>query len=123
MTVGNSITSIGSNFNSNPNLTDVYCYAENVPDAKSAFLYSSNKENATLHVPSAAVSLYKRAWPWSGFKSVVALTDNDPKPTNVKDVTMKTDVNKSAIYDINGHRWEYPKKGLYIVDGKKVLVK
>lgn len=56
----------------------MYCYAENVPETYSdAFIYS-NIANATLHVPAGSVSAYQAAEPWSGFKSIIALTDSDP---------------------------------------------
>lgn len=56
-----------------PELTDVYCYAENVPAAGADAFQGSYINGATLHVPAASVAAYKAAFPWSGFKEIVAL--------------------------------------------------
>ena len=59
------------------NLKDIYCYAENVPDGKSAF-QSFNLSNATLHVSEATLTDYKSTEPWSKFGNIVPLKDGDP---------------------------------------------
>lgn len=62
-------------------LTDVYCYAENVPIMKQYYyphslctdaFEGSYIEYATLHVPAASIDAYKSTAPWSSFKSIVA---------------------------------------------------
>lgn len=42
--------------------------------------------------------------------------------TSIEDIT-ETTVNDGAIYDLQGRKVENPSKGIYIIDGKKVLVK
>jgi hypothetical protein len=54
-------------------LTDVYCYAENVPSTQSNAFSSSPIADATLHVPAASINSYEASAPWSGFGSIVAL--------------------------------------------------
>ena len=51
-------------------------------------------------------------------------TDNESTQTGIghteiTDITEKAD----AIYDLQGRRVENPKKGLYIVNGRKVVIK
>ena len=123
VTIPNSVTSIGNNaFAHCTNLTDFYCYAESVPTTNSnAFSYSPI-ENATLHVPAGAVNAYKAAIPWSNFKEIVALTNDDPQPTEIDKIVV-TDSNKGVFYDLNGRRVDNPSKGLYIKNGKKYVVK
>jgi hypothetical protein len=74
ITIPNSVTTIGeSAFSNCPYLTDIYCYAQNVPTTGS---YTFNKlyiRETTLHVPAASINAYKTKDPWSGFKSIVAL--------------------------------------------------
>lgn len=41
--------------------------------------------------------------------------------TGIKGITTDTDLENAVIYDLNGKRVEKPTKGLYIVNGKKVL--
>ncbi len=59
-------------------LSDVYCYAENVPNTEDyVFKLSSSDNNTTLHVPQSSIDSYKSKDPWWGFGSIVALTDED----------------------------------------------
>ena len=81
ITIGNSVTSIGEcAFQGCSALLDMFCYAENVPKTGSGVFSYSNIANATLHVPATSVTQYAQTTPWSGFKSIIALTDSDPKP-------------------------------------------
>ena len=104
------------------NLADFYCYAESVPTTDDDIFYNSSIGNATLHVPSNAVDAYKAAAVWKDFKEIVALTNDDPKPTGIDKIVI-TDNNKGVFYDLNGRRIENPSKGLYIRNGKKVIMK
>ena len=126
--IPNSVTSIGYNaFEYCKNLTNVYCYAEQVPNAKSAFSYS-NYTNATLHIPAASIEDYKNAEQWKDFGNIVALTDDDPKPTGIEVSTAKQLPTIIERYTIDGKRITTPQRGLNIVkmsDGttKKIIVK
>ena len=123
VTIGNSVTSIGYNaFAFCTNLTDFYCYAEGVPTANSYAFGDSPVKNVTLHVPAGAVNAYKAATPWSDFKEIVALTNDDPQPTEIDKIVV-TDSNKGVFYHLNGRRVDNPSKGLYIKNGKKYVVK
>lgn len=74
VTIGCGVTSIGkSAFNGCSSLTNVYCYAENVPSTSSSTFNNSSISSAILHVPAGSVSAYKAAEPWKNFKSIVAL--------------------------------------------------
>lgn len=91
VTLGSGIQSIYSkSFQDCKELTDVYCYAENVPEmlesvkinqgwynliaCTDAFL-NSYIEYATLHVPASLVSSYQSSEAWGGFGSIVPLGD------------------------------------------------
>ena len=55
-------------------LTDFFCHARNVPTTKSDAFDDSNIANATLHVPAGSIEAYIAAGePWSHFKAIVAL--------------------------------------------------
>ena len=123
--IGSGIQSIKTQaFQNCSGLTDIYCYANNVPNTITDAFESSYIEYATLHVPSQSVDAYKAKDPWKNFKEIVALTDDDPKPdaTGIN-VVRNTEDNKSVIYDLNGVRQSEPKKGINIINGKKVVVK
>ena len=74
LSIPNSVTSIGECAFYCFDLTDIYCYAEQVPEAKFSF-FELSFSSATLHVPAASVEAYKATEPWSGFGSIVALDE------------------------------------------------
>ena len=70
--IGSGVSSIGyCAFSWLPELTDVYCYAENVPAADSHAFDNSNY-GATLHVPAASAQTYSITEPWTYFANVEA---------------------------------------------------
>ena len=81
ITLPGSITSIGHDaFYGCSSLTDVYCDANEVPEAvSSAFPYASLK-SATLHVPAGSIDKYKAQSPWSRFGNIVALQEDPHQP-------------------------------------------
>lgn len=101
-------------------LLDVYCHAENVPSTDSNAFVDSNIQNATLHVLSACVELYKAASPWNEFGKIVALTDEE---TGIENLKFGNATKASVLFDLNGRRIQKAQKGLYIQNGHKVLVK
>ena len=105
-------------------LTDVYCYAENVPSANVHAFRDSYIEYATLYVPASAIEQYKGTAPWNNFGTIVTLTDEDA----IKDVKASGEVVEMDRYDIQGRRLFAPQKGINIIrysDGstRKVMVK
>ena len=48
---------------------------------------------------------------------------NDGATTGVSEVTSHTAQQPDAIYDLQGRKVETPKRGLYIINGKKVMIK
>ena len=75
VTIGKSVTFIGwGAFGNCPKLSDVYCYAANVPETRDGAFYNSYIEYAILHVPVGSVNAYKAVEPWSQFKSTVKIT-------------------------------------------------
>lgn len=69
-------------------LTDVYCYADNVPKTNSRAFLNSSIATATLHVPASALDAYKTTEPWSDFENYVTFED---EYTNIQfaDATVK----------------------------------
>lgn len=65
---------------------DVYCYADEIPITDGDPFYYYEDSNCTLHVPANSLELYKSTEPWSHFKNIVSLTDDDPKPTGIKGI-------------------------------------
>ena len=99
-------------------LLDVYCHAENVPLTHDKFLYGSYPEHITLHVPANALNDYKNTAHWSSFGNIVALTDEE---MSIEQLTSKK--SQLTIYDLSGRRTEKAEKGIYIVNGCKIVIK
>ena len=91
-----------------------------MPSTGSDAFVDSNIENATLHVLSASVELYKEALPWNEFGKIVALTDEE---TDIEELKAGNGTKASVLFDLNGRRVQKAQKGLYIQNGRKVLVK
>ena len=115
-----SVSYIGYNTFANcPELLDVYCYAETVPGTEANAFNGSYPEYATLHVPASAINSYKTTAPWSSFGTIVCLTDED---MGIEQLT--TGSEQLTIYDLRGRRvTDIEKGGIYIVGGKKVIIK
>ena len=122
--IGNDVTSIGDYaFSSCSGLLDIYCYAEQIPTTGLDVFKETPISQATLHVPAASVNSYKAAEQWEDFGSIVALTDEALKPTGIVEVRSNTSGARGVHYDLNGRKLngESNHKGLYIVNGKKVI--
>ena len=121
ITIPASVTYIESSaFKNSSNLLDVYCYAETLPTANKNIFQGSNYANATLHVPASALDAYKTTVPWNSFGTIVALTEED---MGVDQFTIDNS-QFTVIYDLHGRRVATPTKcGIYIINGRKVVVK
>lgn len=124
VTMGTEIRNIyGQAFANCKMIENVYCYSKFVPQYSQNAFELSPIESATLHVPDEAINDYNQAKPWKNFKSIVALTDDNPKPAGVNAVTSNGKATESKVYCLDGQRMKQPRKGLYIVNGRKVTIK
>ncbi|MBR5841951.1 MAG: leucine-rich repeat domain-containing protein [Bacteroidaceae bacterium] len=97
-------------------ISDVYNYAEKLPSVDEYIFSNTNISwNATLHVPASALETYKVCSPWSSFANIVVLGTGVGKMTN--------DNNQMEIYDLSGRRVEKAEEGIYIVNGRKTVIK
>lgn len=125
--IGENVSEIENHAFANcSDLTDVYCYVKNVYIGKYTF-ENSYIEYATLHVPSGSLDFYQNAYNWSDFGKIVALTDNDPKPTAITTITLADD-NDIKCYTIDGKPISKPQKGINILKygngtTKKVVIR
>ena len=120
------------------------CYAATPPavvpsddKSKVEMYYSSLEEDDILNsddyrvgrfllVPRESIELYKTAPYWKKFPMIAAVEDGveaaEAKYTlGIEQVRQLKDTGK--IYDLNGMRIARPRKGIYIQNGKKVVVK
>ena len=54
-------------------LTDMYCYAVDVPEAGSWAFQNAKTKKATLHVPAASVEAYKADESWNNYRKIVPI--------------------------------------------------
>jgi hypothetical protein len=115
------VTSIGEEaFRGCSDLLDVYCYAERVPSTYSNAFEGSYPEYITLHVPDASIDSYKATAPWSSFGKIVGLT---PEETGIDELKGENGTECSAVYDLSGRRVQKAQKGIFIQNGKVVMVR
>lgn len=121
--LGSGMTRLSKySFEGSSNIKDMYCYTSQVLSASSRSFNNTSMKNATLHVPADLVESYKVTEPWNGFGNIVPLTDNDPKPTGIGMVhSSRSKANN--YYDLQGRKVNNPEKGVYISNGKRVIVK
>ena len=114
--IPNSVTSIGSwAFAICRKLEEVYCLAEKVPSAYSAFI-GSYPENMTLYVPASALDEYKRTSPWSSFGTILPIEDGTAIEATTCDIDMLISVNNGKI-TVNSEA-EGQMVNAYTMDGK-----
>lgn len=58
-------------------LTDVYCYAIEIPKTEWDVFRNSNFSEATLHVRASSLATYQSTAPWSNFKEIVPIEEED----------------------------------------------
>jgi hypothetical protein len=116
ITIPESVSEIGEfAFSECGNLTDVSCMAVNVPATNNNAFKDSPIASATLHVPAASIEAYRTTVPWSEFGTIVPITATGiANVENVKD---------EERFDLQGRRVSNPQKGIYIKEGRKVLIK
>lgn len=96
----------------------VTCYVLANPTSGIGFY----KLNTTTGVEVATNKAYLEL-PASKKASRLAFVFDDGEATGIKNVAPVYAENEDAIYNLSGQRVSQPKKGLYVVGGKKVMIK
>ena len=103
---------------------DFYCFATEVPTAEDmAFYVPSFRHKGTLHVPADSIDKYSKASQWKDFANIVALSDEDQYPSGISPILINDNPKSSVIYGLDGQRLYKPKKGINIINGRKVAIK
>ena len=99
-------------------LVDVYCHAAMVPEVFENTFIGSYISYTVLHVPASAVENYRTAYYWKDFGRIDAIGE-----TTIRGIKADMGAEDSPYYSLDGMRVAQPGKGLYIKDGRKVIVK
>ena len=119
VTIPNSVTSIGDNAFSNcRGLTKVYSFNVTPPSASYDKSADEMYRNATLYVPNEAVKAYMDAEFWKEFQNIKGFD-----PSGIQGIEVDESRGQDVYYDLNGRRLSTPRKGLNIINGKKVIIK
>ena len=104
--IPSSVNNIGYNaFYRCPNLTDVYCYAENVPETGNNVFKETPISSATLHVPAGSVDKYKATSPWKDFGTIVGIPEEYyPEGTKWTEIRLDT-LKYNSWYSKVGEDW------------------
>ena len=118
---GSGMQSIGDEtFSDCTNLTMLISYAQVPPTCGSMALDDINKWSCVLKVPESSISTYQAADGWKEFFFIESL------PTAITEITEDGNhCNGTNVYTIGGMKVTNTgklSKGIYIVDGKKVII-
>lgn len=118
ITIPSSVTSIGEYaFQLCSNLSTIYSLNP-VPPATLPNCFSRIPGNATLYVPQNAVEAYRNAEGWNEVPNIQGFD-----PTGINGMEADGSNGKEACYDLTGRRLNAPKKGVNIINGKKVVMR
>lgn len=122
-----TITTIGNNAFNYWGSKELYCYAEQLPEIGNYVFFPYSGANSTLHVPAAAIETYKNAEQWKDFGTIIALNDDDPKPTGIQGINNDV-MTAERYYSLDGKYTTTPQRGMNIIrmsDGttKKAFLK
>ena len=122
VTIGSGVTSIGNYAFDGVDIPTVISLIENpfkiTGKTSDLRTFTQNTfNNATLYVPKGTIDKYKAT---EGWKDFLFIEEGIPSGINA---VKKTKNNNTIIYNLNGVRQSEPKKGINIINGKKVVIK
>ena len=116
ITIPEGVTSIESGAFSNcSSLTTITCKAVAPPTLENSEVFDGVNKSIPVYVPAGSIEDYKAAAYWNEFTNYADIE------AGINELT--GDNSQLTIYDLSGRRVEKAEKGIYIVNGKKVVIK
>lgn len=88
---------------------------------KDSGLYAQVTEGITI--PEGKAWVDAELTPSQSDARGIAIVFDGNDPTGISEVTVKAEETRNGCFDLQGRRVTNPVKGLYIVNGKKVVIK
>lgn len=119
VTIGNNVSSIPSSWFSYCEVLENMWLLNSVPLRTYSDAFTNSQYlNLNVYVPKGSLSAYQNADVWKDFWNL-----QEGAPTGIESVKNITPNAKNCYYDLRGNRLSAPKRGLNIINGKKVIVK
>lgn len=99
-------------------LTAIYSFGSVPPEAGFQCFDDTHYQTVTLYVPQEAIAAYRAAETWKEFRNIQGFD-----PTGINGIEVDGSSGKEACYDLAGRRLNAPKKGVNIINGKKVVMR
>ena len=119
VTIGNSVKTIGNGvFAYCSALTTLYALNTIPPSVGSDSFTDDQYKTVNVFVPQGALEAYQNAEIWKNFWNM----QGDPT-LNVERINFENVGADNIYYDLRGNRLDTPKRGVNIINGKKVMMK
>ena len=106
-------------FNGCTSVTKIISRATTPPACGSQALDDINKWNCTLEVPQGTLSAYQAAEQWKEFFFI----QEGEASTGISNTVVQPTSGTPTYHTLDGREVKNPGKGIYIVNGKKVMIK
>ena len=125
LVIPSSVTKIGNYAFDCPIQESITCYNPTPPEIDVRTFRATVYDDVILYVPKGSKTLYWLHPYWENFKNIVELGD-----TSIDDVIVDQHQQREGVYTIDGIKLsanagniENLPKGIYIINGKKVIIK
>ena len=125
LVIPSSVTKIGSEAFTCPIQESITCLNPTPPEISWNSFATKTINNVTLYVPKGSKTLYWLHPYWEWFKNIVELGD-----TGIDDVIVDQHQQRGSVYTIDGvklsanaYNTDNLPKGIYIINGQKVIIK
>ena len=127
MTIPSTVKAIGDSvFIWNNGLEEIVSKIKDPSQVKyGKFLFDKTENYSVLYVPKGSLAAYESS-PYWGYRHFEKIVEGDPEDENSGtsiSAIVSPQANKDVYYNLQGQRVETPTKGLYIKNGRKILVK
>ena len=127
MTIPSTVTSFGDSvFIWNNNLKVIVSKIKDPSQVEYGdMLFTFLEYYSVLYVPKGSLAAYESS-PYWGYRHFEKIVEGEPEDENSGtsiSAIVSPEANKDVYYNLQGQRVETPTKGLYIKNGRKILVK